>query len=395
MKAISILCFLFLLPSAEAGSAPRPQQDSTVLLWPEGAPQAQGSEVTDKPALTLHFPAEAEATGAAVIVNPGGGYNILASDHEGLQVARWLNSIGVTAFVLRYRLKPVYPPSTALLDAMRAVRHVRHHADEYGISPNRIGMLGFSAGGHLASATGTHFDAGNSKSDDPVERMSSRPDFLVLVYAVINSDLFRQSRPDYVTTNTLVTANTPPTFLVQTHEDSGVSPNHSILFYQALLKEKIPAEMHIFGFGAHGLGLAPGDPDLVHWQPLLARWLRRSGFLADGTRTAVRGSVVLDGQPLFWGWVTLIPEDDHAPIARAYVHRQSTGEFEIDQMHGPFPGRHRVEIHVVSRDFSTPKAGSYSINNAEKYAHSAPGSFAPILVDIVPGEEIHLNFTTK
>jgi acetyl esterase/lipase len=364
-------------------------------LWPDGAPQAQGSEVTDKPALTLHFPAEEETTGAAVIVNPGGGYNILASDHEGLQVARWLNSLGVTAFVLRYRLKPAYPPSTALLDALWAVRYVRHHADEYSISPNRIGMLGFSAGGHLASAAGTHFDTGDPGSDDPVERVSSRPDFLVLVYAVINSGLFRQNRPDYVTTNTLVTANTPPTFFVQTHEDSAVSPNHSILFYQALLREKIPAEMHIFGFGAHGLGLAPGDPDLVQWQPLLARWLRRSGFLADGTRTAVNGTVLLDGKPLFWGWVTLIPEDDHAPIARAYVHRKSTGEFTIDQKHGPFPGKHRVEVHVVSRDFSTPKAGSYSMENAEKYTHPAPGSSAPILVDIVPEEEIQLEITTN
>jgi len=395
MKAFSISCFLAFLLSPIVASAPQPKHDSTVLLWPDGAPQAQGNEVTDKPALTLHFPPKAKATGAAVIVNPGGGYNILASDHEGLQVARWLNSVGVTAFVLRYRLKPTYKPPIALLDAQRAVRYVRHHASEYGISPNRIGMLGFSAGGHLASAAGTKFDAGDPSADDPIERMSSRPDFLVLVYAVINGSLFTQSRPDYVTTDTLVTANTPPTFLVQTHEDSGVSPNHSILFYQALLKEKVQAEMHIFGFGAHGLGLAPGDPNLAQWQPMLARWLRRSGFLAEGTRTAVQGTVELDGEPLFWGWVTLIPMNEHAPIARAYVHRRSSGVAEIDEAHGPFPGKHRVEVHVVSREFSAPKSGSYSMEDAERYVHPTPGASEPIVVDIVPGEEIHIAITTK
>ncbi len=395
MKSISLLCLLSFLPFAAEAHASHPLHDSTVLLWPDGAPQAQGSEVTDKPALTLHFPPKAKATGAAVIVNPGGGYNILASDHEGLQVARWLNSIGVTAFVLRYRLKPTYQPPTALLDAQRAVRYVRYHAAEYGISPNRIGMLGFSAGGHLASATGTRFDAGNPAADDPIERLSSRPDFLVLVYAAISGELFRTSSPDYLSTNSLVTTDTPPTFLVQTHEDPVVSPNHSVLFYQALLEAKVPAEMHIFGFGSHGLGLAPGDPQLVQWQPLLAGWLRRSGLLANGTRTAVKGTVALDGKPLFRGWVTFIPDDDHAPIARGYVHYRSKSKIDIDQLHGPFPGKHRVEVYVVSRESSAPKTGSYSMDDVERYVHATPGSSAPIVVDIVPGKEIHLEITTK
>jgi acetyl esterase/lipase len=395
MKAVSIFCFLTLLPYTLEASVPHPKHDSTVLLWPDGAPRAQGNDTADKPALSLHFPLQETATGTAVIVNPGGGYNVLASDHEGLQVARWLNSIGVMAFVLRYRLRPTYSPSIALLDAQRAVRYVRHHAAEYGISPKRIGMLGFSAGGHLASATGTEFDVGDPEAKDPIERMSSRPDFLVLVYAAISGKVFRQSRPEFVSTDKLVTADTPPTFLIQTHEDSVVSPEHSILFYQALLEEKVPAEMHVFGFGGHGLGLAPGDPDLAEWQPLLARWLRRAGFLADGTRTAVKGSVKLDGAPLYWGWVTFIPENDHAPIARAYIHREASGEFSIDQPQGPFPGKHRVEVHLVSRDFSAPKAGAYSMEDAERYVHPNPSSVAPIAIDIVPGEEINIEITTK
>lgn len=395
MRNVSTSCLLLLFHFSTTAAVPHPKHDSTVLLWPEGAPQAQGEEITDQPALSLHFPPPEAATGAAVIVNPGGGYRILASDHEGLQVARWLNSEGITAFVLRYRLRPTYSPSIALLDAQRAVRHVRYHSDEYGIRPARIGMLGFSAGGHLASAAGTQFDAGNPGSEDPVERVSSRPDFLVLVYAAISGELFRQNRPEFVSTNRLVSKETPPTFLVQTHEDSTVSPNHSILFYQALLEANVPAEMHIFGFGPHGLGLAPGDPDLVHWQPLLTRWLRSSGFLVDGSRTEVRGKVLLNGDPLFWGWVTLIPEDPHAPIARAYVHRQSSGEFRIDQLHGPIPGRHRVEIHVVAEDFSAPQTGSYSMEDAKRYAHPAPGSTEPIMVKIVPGQEILLEITTK
>lgn len=206
--------------------------DSTVLLWPKGAPQAIGDKVTDQPALTIHFPPEDKANGAAVIVNPGGGYQILASDHEGLQAARELNRHGITAFVLRYRLKPDYQPAVALLDGQRAIRHVRTHAKNYGVDPRRIGMLGFSAGGHLTAAVGTAKSEYDLRSDDPVERVSSRPDFLVPIYPAISKTLFPKARQENETWGSLekqVTKDTPPTFLVHTHED-GLSPNHSVYF---------------------------------------------------------------------------------------------------------------------------------------------------------------------
>ncbi|MDA0792131.1 MAG: alpha/beta hydrolase, partial [Proteobacteria bacterium] len=149
----------------------------SVLLWPEGAPGATGTGWSDQPGLTIHRAGEHHATGAAVIVNPGGGFSKLASDNEGLHVALWLNAMGVSAFVLRYRLRPDYEPSDACLDARRAIRYVRHHAESLGVDPNRVGMIGFSAGAILAMQTATRYDPGDPAAVDPIDRASSRPDF--------------------------------------------------------------------------------------------------------------------------------------------------------------------------------------------------------------------------
>src|SRR5512143_2477355 len=157
-----------------------------LLLWPEGAPGAVGSEAVDKPKITLYRADPARASGAAVVVCPGGGYGVLAADHEGKQVAEWLNSLGVSAFVLQYRLGPRYHHPAPLQDAQRAIRIARSRAGSWGVDPSRIGILGFSAGGHLASTAATHFDAGQPGSADPVERVSSRPDFAVLAYPVVS-----------------------------------------------------------------------------------------------------------------------------------------------------------------------------------------------------------------
>ncbi len=369
--------------------------DSTVVLWPGGAPQSQGTEAHDVPALTIHLPEKAVANGAAVIVNPGGGYGMLASDHEGLQVARWLNSIGVTAFVLRYRVKPEYDPTVSLIDAQRAIRFVRYHAEALNISADRIGMLGFSAGGNLASAAGTRYDAGDASAQDPIDRMSSRPDCLVLVYPVINGELFNPPRLDYFRTDTLVTKDTPPTFLVQTHEDGSVSARHALLFYGALLEAGVPAEMHIFGYGGHGLGLAPGDPDLGEWPNILQRWLRSTDILVEKERIAVSGSITLDGEALRWGWLTLIPENPYAPIARVYINDRMNGMFSIDKEHGPLPGVHRAEVHVVCRDRSAPRSGAYSIDDAEHYTRPNPISKAPLCVEVREGESLSIEICSK
>ena len=264
------------------------------LLWPNGAPGAQGNEEVDKPSLAPYVVPQGRGTGAAVVVCPGGGYGALSMDKEGDQIARWLNSIGVTAFVLKYRLGPKYHHPVELGDAQRAIRTVRAKAEEYRVRPDRIGIMGFSAGGHLASSAGTHFDAGNASAPDPIDRASSRPDFLVLCYPVISFTtpythrgslrnlLGDQPDPKLVESlsNELqVTAQTPPTFLFHTNSDTGVPPENSMLFYMALRKTGVPAEIHVYERGPHGVGLAQTDEALSSWPARLAGWLRVRGLL--------------------------------------------------------------------------------------------------------------------
>lgn len=342
-------------------------QDTAVELWPEGAPKAVGDLELDRPRLTIHLPEAEVATGAGVIVNPGGGYRKLAADHEGLQVARWLNRRGIAAFVLRYRLGERYHSDVSLLDGLRAVRLVRHRAAEFGIATNRLGMLGFSAGGHLCVAVGTRWDAGDDKAADPVERASSRPDFLVAVYAVTNGILRGRKADEYTPADVRVDDTTPPTFLVHTNEDGIVPASQSTLFYDALLKAGVQAELHIYGFGEHGTGINPGDSDFREWPQLLLNWLRRCGFLTAKPRQAVTGRVTLNGEPMGMAWVTFVPLDSHAPPARARASWGAEGRFEIAASHGVVPGPHRVEVHHVSEEFANPDTGRYTLADAVSY----------------------------
>jgi len=266
----------------------------TELLWPDGAPGALGNADEDRPSLTIYLPDSAKAVGAGIVVCPGGGYGMLAMDHEGRQVAEWLNRLGVAAFVLKYRLGPRYHHPVEMQDGQRAVRFVRFHAKDYGIAADRIGVWGFSAGGHLASTVGTHFDSGKTDAADPIDRVSCRPDLMVLAYPVISFTtpyvhqgsmhnlLGDHPDPELVRnlSNELqVTPQTPPTFLFHTDSDDGVPPENSVLFYLALRKNHVPAEMHIFERGPHGVGLAQKDPALSLWPTLLAHWLRTRGWL--------------------------------------------------------------------------------------------------------------------
>jgi len=288
-------------------SAPQPAQPKVELLWPDGAPGALGNEERDKPSLTIWLPPEEKANGAAVVICPGGGYGALAIDHEGRQVAEWLNSLGVAAFMLKYRLAPAYHHPAMLQDAQRAIRTVRYWAanpqftiqnSTLNIDSNRIGIVGFSAGGHLASTAGTHFDAGNPNAADPIERMSCRPDFMILVYPVVslstkyahggsrNNLLGKNPDPALVeslSNEKQVTAETPPTFLIHTNADTGVPPENSILFYLALREAKVPAELHIYEKGPHGFGMARDakryDPVLSTWPDRCAAWMRGRGLL--------------------------------------------------------------------------------------------------------------------
>jgi acetyl esterase/lipase len=264
-------------------------------LWPEGAPGARGREAQDVPALTPYFAMGEGATGAAMVVCPGGGYVGLAP-HEGEDYARWLNEQGITAFVLRYRLGSAgYRHPVMLQDAARAVRTVRSRAEGWGIDPGRIGIMGSSAGGHLAATLLTHFDAGDPRAADPIERVSSRPDLGILCYPVItmgerghdgcrqnllgtdpSSDLVR------LLSNELhVTPETPPAFLFHTVEDSAVPVQNSLLLAAALAEQGVSFALHVYPLGAHGLGLGTRewDPARRHpWTTQCALWLKERGF---------------------------------------------------------------------------------------------------------------------
>jgi acetyl esterase/lipase len=280
-------------PAAGRGAAPLDSRPQEIPLWEKGAPGALGDTDADKPTLTIYRAARG-ATGTGVVVAPGGGYGALAMDHEGRQVAAYFNAMGIAAFVLKYRLGPKYHHPIELGDAQRAIRLVRARAQELGVSSDRIGMMGFSAGGHLTATAGTHFDAGRADAPDAIDRMSSRPDFLILGYPVITFEAgvthagsvrnLLGENPDASSLELLsnerhVTAQTPPTFLFHTNADTGVSAENSVRFYLALRKAKVPAEMHIFENGPHGVGLALGDPALGAWPTLLTNWLRGRGLL--------------------------------------------------------------------------------------------------------------------
>jgi acetyl esterase/lipase len=273
--------------AVEAGSAQK------VLLWPGGVPLVSSDQDTTVPFMSVYLPPPEAANGTAVVVCPGGGYLTLAMDHEGIKVAEWLNSLGVTAFVLKYRVgtwdgrKNKYP--IPFMDATRAIRTVRTRAREWGVDPERIGIMGFSAGGHLASTVGTHFDGGNGGSADAVERAGSRPNFMILVYPVISLKteyVHRGSRKsllgenadlrlvDSLSNETQVTSMTPPAFLVATDEDDAVPPENSVLFYLALRRAKVPAELHIFRQGRHGFGMTSRDPVIASWVDRCRDWMK-------------------------------------------------------------------------------------------------------------------------
>ncbi len=270
-------------------------EPTTMLLWPDGAPGAKGTAPDDKPTLTVCLADPAKATGAAVVICPGGGYGHLAVDHEGKQIAEWFNSLGVAGVILEYRHRGKgYGHPAPLNDAQRAIRTVRARAAQWKINPARIGIMGFSAGGHLASSAGTHFDKGKADATDAVERVSCRPDFMILCYPVIAFDepfTHRGSQRNLLgedadaalarsmSSEKQVTPETPPTFLFHTDEDKGVPSENSVQFYLALRRAKVPAELHVYRSGRHGLGLAQAIPGTANWPKQCEAWLRGQGLL--------------------------------------------------------------------------------------------------------------------
>jgi acetyl esterase/lipase len=279
----------------------------TIRLWPGTppgektpgvvtSPPTRSEPCADAPALTIFTPREGTGNGSAVIIFPGGAYLHLAGDLEGREVADWFTARGFHAFILSYRLgSNGYLLPVPLIDARRAIQTVRARATDYHISPNRIVVIGFSAGGHLAALAGTQFVPGSPDDEDPIDRASSRPDYLVLGYPWLDAitkdttylsyckELNLMDRCDDLRAKydpvLFVTQDTPPTFIYQTFADKTVSPAATVDFYQALLKAGVPSELHVFVNGAHGSGLGKGDPALDQWPNLLENWLRGQGLL--------------------------------------------------------------------------------------------------------------------
>jgi len=268
----------------------RYNQPKVLLLWPDGAPASEGiakgqtEEIVNrsdtvinrsvsnvhKPSLTVYLPPKDKATGTAVIVCPGGAYTHLAIDKEGYDVAKWLNSLGAAGFVLKYRLRPYYQRSHALQDAQRAVRMVRSRAEEWGIDPNKIGILGFSAGGHLASNLAMHFQEDAYEPKNVIDKVSGRPDFMILGYT---STRLSDESP--------VTAEIPPAFLFCSSDDGSVPAERSVNFYLALRQAGVPAEMHVYEKGGHGFGLGVRGGAVTSWPVRCADWMRERQLLNE------------------------------------------------------------------------------------------------------------------
>ena len=295
-----IIAVLYFFGSASA-------QDVVLPLWPENEIpnfiETGDEEVADTadiirirhvqiPDISIYLPSRRNATGKAVIVIPGGGYRVLAYDSGGTDIAKWLNSKGIAAIVLKYRLphtsNNIVGHKSPLMDTQRAMRLARHHAARWDIDPQQIGVIGFSAGGHLASTLATHFDYGDEDHQDPVERHSSRPDFSILVYPVISSDtsfshrgsfraLLGENPPDELllkySSEKQLKKDTPPTIMIHSADDTSVPVQNSIKYFQALIDKDIPAEMHIYPYGGHGYSLAIGRGHLSTWTDRAIDWI--------------------------------------------------------------------------------------------------------------------------
>jgi acetyl esterase/lipase len=269
-----------------------------IELWEEGAPYAIGDYPEDRPAITAYFAEKKGSKQPAVVVLPGGAYHSHAL-HEGEPIARWLNTLGIVAFVLQYRVAPYRHPVPST-DAKRALRLIRSRAEAWGIDSTRLGVIGFSAGGHLASNVGVQYDNGNVNAIDIVDRFSSRPDFMILCYPVISMGEFGHdgSRIHLLGENPTnesiqllsselhVTEDTPQTFLWHTSDDPAVQVENTLMFAGALSRCKVPFELHSYQTGCHGLGLAESHPEAQTWLDLCSRWMKRIGVL-DKTSTGV------------------------------------------------------------------------------------------------------------
>lgn len=329
-----------------------------ILLWPNGAPGATGTSDEDKPAVIPFIPDAAKRNGAAVLVVPGGGFTIRAVDHEGVLIAQWLKEHGITAFLLRYRLRPLYTRNEWLADGQRGMQYIRAHADDYKISPDRVGAIGFSAGATLIADMA--LNPVKINAPDMLSTMPSKPNFLILGYG---------STRIADNTDQAAVAAMPPTFMYGTVEDRG-SQSGMLDMYTRLYRANVPVEAHFFRNGIHGTGFALGDPVLGQWTTLLHNWLTSGGYLTAKPQIDLAGVVKLDGTPLLDGMVILTPLDiKDAPPAIVFIRNTGTGElgrFLVPKNQGPVEGRYKVEVRQDATRWTSNSREPFMISMTEK-----------------------------
>lgn len=355
------ICFLALIAVLEVHGQQLP---SPILLWPEGAPGASGITDEDKPAIIPFIPDAGKGNGAAILVVPGGGFTIRAVDHEGVLVAQWLKDHGIAAFVLRYRLRPIYEREHWLKDGQRAMQHIRSHAAEYHISPDRVGAVGFSAGANLIADMMFNPIAGRADAKDLLDRFNTQPNFLVLGYgsAAMPTGLDPKTK-----------ATLPPVFMYGTVEDAGSIKGMSEL-YASLVTANAPVEAHFFRDGVHGTGFAIGDPVLGAWPNLMYSWLQSGGFLTALPRVAITGVVKLDGNPLLRGMVVLTHVDNpNAPPVVVYMTNTGTGElgrFQVPASQGPVAGKYKVVVRQEATRWTSNSRDPFMIKMMAKQSNN-------------------------
>ena len=354
------LLYPFLLCLVVSSSHGQSSLATPILLWPQGAPGATGTSDEDKPALIPFIPEKSKQNGTAVLVIPGGGFTIRAVDHEGVLVAQWLKERGITAFLLRYRLRPLYDRKDWLADGQRAMQYIRANAAQYQIDPDRVGAVGFSAGAMLVADLGFNASLGDANATDPLDKQSALPDFDILAYgampfpAALSPERLKQ---------------VPPTFMFGTVEDAGSLNGLSTLFVD-MVKNKVPVEAHFFQNGVHGSGFAVGDPILGEWPNLLWNWMHTNGFLSPKKRLALNGTVKLDGSSLLRGIIVLTPLDNpNDPPVVVYMTNTGTGElgrFSMPAEQGPVKGKYKVEVRQEATRWTSNSRDPFMINMMAK-----------------------------
>ena len=392
-----------------------------ILLWPDGAPGATGSSEEDKPAVITFVPDVSKRNGAAILVVPGGGFTIRAIDHEGVLVAQWFKDHGVTAFLLRYRLRPLYNRNDWIKDGQRAMQYIRSHATEYHINVDHVGAIGFSAGASLIADMTLNGPTVQGNTADLLDRISSKPDFMILGYGAMRIPEMADS---------IIKKSFPPTFMYGTVEDRS-SQGGMIDMYTRLYRAAVPVEAHFFQNGIHGTGAALGDPILGQWTHLLHTWMSVGGFLINKPQITLAGVVKLDGAALVNGMVMLTPVDNTtAPPVTVYINNTGTGElgrFLVPKNQGPVEGKYKVEVRQnATRWVSNSREpfmiqmmdkqnkgtlteadrkewGEYlrkrnlspSIYNQRIYARQHPNDKKDYIIDIKDGKEILIEVYSK